>query len=186
MHSFCVDWLRIKIKMRRVSKMHTECTQVSTQTLCGCYFLVLCKCVSFFRTTTLSSESSECRRQAVNSMKALLWVVAPKGSNLLSYTPPPPLPPLTPHCDELTPSAGPECTSNTGPKISGVGADLSFNLLFFKHLDTRLHSSVTRKNYTWQVCLRAWQNVYMRAGARQKRWHQCKSSKCLLIFLLPI
>lgn len=76
--------------MRRVSKMHTECTQVSTQTLCGCYFLVLCKCVSFFRTTTLSSESSECRRQAVNSMKALLWAVAPKGSNLLSYTPPPP------------------------------------------------------------------------------------------------
>lgn len=99
-----------------------------------------------------------------------------------TYCPTPPLPPLTPHCEELTPSAGPECTSNTGPKISGVGADLSFNLLFFKHLDTRLHSSVTRKNYTWQVCLRAWENVYVWAGARQKRWHQRKSSKCLLIF----
>lgn len=132
----------------------------------------------------LKAVNAEDRQSIVWKLCYEPWL--PRAATYCPTPPPSPLPPLTPHCDELTPSAGPECTSNTGPKISGVGADLSFNLLFFKHLDTRLHSSVTRKNYTWQVCLRAWENVYMRAGARQKRWHQCKSSKCLLIFLLPI
>lgn len=49
----------------------------------------------------------------------------------------------TPCCEELSPSAGPECTSHRGPKIISMGADFC-ELLHFKHLDTRLHSSVTK------------------------------------------
>lgn len=35
--------------------------------------------------------------------------------------------PTPTRCEELTPSAGPECTSNRSPKIIGMGADFSLN-----------------------------------------------------------
>lgn len=88
----------------------------------------------------------------------------------------------TPHCEELTPSAGPECTSNRGPKIIGVGADFSLNCSTSNIL-TQDFIAVSRKGITpdslltgmgESVCVCAQQSVKKHAV---NAW----SSKCPLV-----
>lgn len=70
----------------------------------------------------------------VNSLKA-------SGSQGQQPTVPPP------RCEELTPSAGPECTSNRSPKIIGMGADFSLHRCTSSVL-TRGFIAVSREGIT--------------------------------------
>lgn len=100
--------------------------------------------------------------------------IDPKGSNLL---PPPPAP------------AVPECTSDTGPKTISMGAALLFSFFFLcfflncstsQHLDTRLHRSFWKRNYTWQSVHRRGANVYVCTVVSQQWWCQCAEAQVFL------
>lgn len=106
----------------------------------------------------------------------VVWKQAtPKGSNLPSCPP-------TPYCEELTLPAGPECTSYRGPKIIGVqGSRTRSQLLHFKHLDTRLHSSVTKRNYTWQFAYRHGGRCVSSQHSVKNNAVSVKMSKSLLV-----
>lgn len=126
--------------------------------------------LSLFLHVNLSEETRGCGRvmqSAVNRMKAS---GSPRAS---TYCP-------TPRCEELTPSAGPECTSNRGPKDYRHGSRSFSQLLHFKHLDTRLHSSVTKKELHLTVRLQARDKVCVWTGVSQKWCHQCGELKRLL------
>lgn len=87
----------------------------------------------------------------------------------------------TPHCEELTPSAGPECTSNRGPKIIGVGADFSLNCSTSNIL-TQDFIAVSRKGITPDSPLTGMgESVCVRTAVSQKACCQCielKMSTC--------
>lgn len=83
----------------------------------------------------------------------------------------------TPHCEELTPSAGPECTSNRGPKIIGVGADFSLNCSTSNIL-TQDFIAMSRKGITPDSLLTGMgESVCVRTAVSQKACCQCMELK---------
>lgn len=87
----------------------------------------------------------------------------------------------TPCCEELTPSAGPECTSNRGPKIIGMGADLSLNHSTSSIL-TRDFIVLSRKRITPDSALTGMRELCVCSQESVKNDAvKAQSSKCQLV-----